>query len=105
MRILVVEDSRAIAEALVKGLREQGYAIVLVCEGETADVQAEINHHDAIVLDFLLPRLDGFSVCQALGRQGLNVPVPMLTARAAVEGRVAGLDAGADDYLSKPFAF
>lgn len=93
------------AEALVKGLREQGYAVDLAADGEAALELAEINRYDAIVLDILLPKRDGFSVCGALRRQGLSVPVLMLTARDSVEDRVTGLDAGADDYLTKPFAF
>lgn len=93
------------AEALVKGLREQGYAVDLAVDGEAALELAEINRYDAIVLDILLPKRDGFSVCGALRRQGLSVPVLMLTARDSVEDRVTGLDAGADDYLTKPFAF
>jgi two-component system copper resistance phosphate regulon response regulator CusR len=105
MRLLVVEDARPMAEALVKGLREQGYAVDLAADGEAALELAEINRYDAIVLDVLLPKRDGFSVCSALRRQGLGVPVLMLTARDSVEDRVTGLDAGADDYLTKPFAF
>lgn len=93
------------AEALVKGLREQGYAVDLAVDGEAALELAEINRYDAIVLDILLPKRDGFSVCRALRSQGLSVPVLMLTARDSVEDRVTGLDAGADDYLTKPFAF
>jgi two-component system copper resistance phosphate regulon response regulator CusR len=105
MRLLVVEDARPMAEALVKGLREQGYAVDLAVDGEAALELAEINRYDAIVLDILLPKRDGFSVCRALRSQGLSVPVLMLTARDSVEDRVTGLDAGADDYLTKPFAF
>ncbi|MGA2260908.1 MAG: response regulator transcription factor [Acidobacteriota bacterium] len=105
MRVLVVEDARPMAEALAKGLREQGYAVDVAGDGETAIQQAEINQYDAIVLDVMLPQRDGFAVCRALREQGLSVPVLMLTARDAVEDRVAGLDVGADDYLTKPFAF
>lgn len=105
MRVLVVEDARPIAEALAKGLREQGYAVDVAGDGETALQQAEINQYDAIVLDVMLPRRDGFDVCGALRKQGMSVPILMLTARDSVEDRVAGLDVGADDYLTKPFAF
>ncbi|MBZ5497993.1 MAG: response regulator transcription factor [Acidobacteriia bacterium] len=105
MRVLVVEDARPMAETLAKGLRERGYAVDVACDGETALQQAEINRYDAIVLDIMLPRRDGLAVCRALRGQGLSVPILMLTARDAVEDRVAGLDAGADDYLIKPFAF
>lgn len=105
MRVLIVEDSRPMADALAQGLREKGYAVDLAFDGEAALEQAEINRYDAIILDVLLPRLDGISVCRTLRRQGLSMPILMLTARDAVEDRVAGLDAGADDYLTKPFAF
>ncbi len=105
MRVLVVEDARLIAEALAKGLREQGYAVDVADNGETALEQAEINQYDVIVLDVMLPGRDGFEVCRALRKQGMRVPILMLTARDAVEDRVAGLDVGADDYLTKPFAF
>jgi DNA-binding response OmpR family regulator len=105
MRVLVVEDARLMADALTKGLREQGYAVDVALDGEHGLELAEINQYDAIVLDIMLPRRDGLSVCRALREQGLHVPVLMLTARDAVEDRVVGLDAGADDYLVKPFAF
>lgn len=93
------------AEALAKGLREQGYAVDVVGDGEIGLQQAEINQYDAIVLDVMLPRRDGFAVCRALRDQGASMPILMLTARDAVEDRIIGLDAGADDYLTKPFAF
>jgi DNA-binding response OmpR family regulator len=105
MRVLVVEDARPMAEALAKGLREQGYAVDVAMDGEAALLQAEINQYDAIVLDVMLPRHDGFAICRALRGRGVSVPILMLTARDAVEDRVAGLDSGADDYLTKPFAF
>jgi len=105
MRVLVAEDARPMAEALAKGLREQGYAVDIAFDGETALIQAEINQYDAIVLDVMLPRRDGFAICRALRAQGAKMPVLMLTARDSVEDRVTGLDAGADDYLIKPFAF
>jgi DNA-binding response OmpR family regulator len=105
MRVLIVEDAQPMADALARGLREQGYAVDIAGDGEAALEHAEINSYDAIVLDVLLPRKDGFAVCRELRRQGQSVPVLMLTARDAVEDRVAGLDAGADDYLIKPFAF
>ena len=104
MRVLVVEDAPPMAEALAKGLREQGYAVDVARDGESALRQAELNDYDVIVLDVMLPRRDGFVVCRELRARGANVPVLMLTARDAVEDRVAGLDAGADDYLTKPFA-
>ena len=93
------------AEALAKGLREQGYAVDLARDGEGALDHAAVNDYDVVVLDVMLPRRDGLSVCRELRARGANVPVLMLTARDGVEDRVAGLDAGADDYLIKPFAF
>jgi len=105
MRILVAEDSEAMADALLKGLRENGYAVDLAPDGEAALELAEINPYDAIVLDVMLPGIDGFEVSRRLHGGGSTAPILMLTARDSVEDRVAGLDAGADDYLVKPFAF
>ena len=104
MRVLVVEDAAPLAEALAKGLREQGYAVDVSSDGEAALEQAFVNEYDLILLDVMLPRRDGFAVCRELRQRGARQPVLMLTARDAVEDRVLGLDAGADDYLTKPFA-
>jgi DNA-binding response OmpR family regulator len=105
MRILVVEDSLPMSEALLKGLREQSYAVDHVTNGERALEQIYLNPYDAVLLDVMLPGMDGFAACRALRESGSTVPVLLLTAKDAVEDRVAGLDAGADDYLTKPFAF
>ncbi len=105
MRVLVVEDSWPMADVLAKGLREQGYAVDVASDGEKALEQVAINRYDVVLLDIVLPRRDGLSVCRALRERGEKVPVLMLTARDAVEDRVSGLDSGADDYLTKPFAF
>lgn len=105
MRILLVEDEPDAARILAKGLREQAYAVDVVGDGESACFQASVADYDAIVLDVLLPRQDGIAVCRQLRREGLALPILMLTARDAVEARIEGLDAGADDYLTKPFAF
>ena len=105
MRILVVEDDAKLARLVAKGLRENAYAVDVVEDGERALYMAAINDYAAIVLDVMLPRKNGFEVCRELRARGARVPVLMLTARDAVEHRVAGLDAGADDYLVKPFAF
>ena len=105
MRLLLVEDDRVIATSLAKGLREQAYAVDVAHDGDTAVYEAAIVPYDAIVLDVMLPRRDGFSVCRELRRRGLTMPVLMLTARDAVSDRIAGLDTGADDYLTKPFEF
>ena len=105
MRILLVEDEPLAARMLARGLREQAYAVDVAADGETALAQVATNDYDAIILDVMLPGRDGVSVCRAIRRDGLHVPVLMLTARDAVESRIEGLDAGADDYLVKPFDF
>jgi DNA-binding response OmpR family regulator len=104
MRILVVEDDQRLADALTRSLREHGYAVDATGDGDRALTQAAIGEYDAIVLDVGLPRRDGIQVSRALRERGNRVPILMLTARDAVDDRVAGLDAGADDYLVKPFA-
>jgi len=105
MRILLVEDEPDAARMVAKGLREQTYAVDVVEDGESACFQASVADYDAIVLDVLLPRQDGFAVCRSLRGAGQSVPILMLTARDGVESRIEGLDCGADDYLTKPFAF
>ena len=105
MRILLVEDEPDAARALAKGLREQTYAVDVVGDGEAACYQAAIADYDAVVLDVLLPLKDGLAVCRELRKEGASVPILMLTARDSVEARIQGLDSGADDYLTKPFAF
>jgi DNA-binding response OmpR family regulator len=105
MRVLLVEDEPRAAQMLAKGLREQAYAVDIARDGKDALYQAAITDYDALVLDVMLPGLDGFEVCRELRRGGSTVPVLMLTARDAVESRISGLDSGADDYLIKPFDF
>lgn len=105
MRILLVEDDPQIAATLARGLRERSYAVDVALDGEAAIYQAAVNSYDAIVLDVLLPKRNGFAVCREIRGRGVAVPVLMLTARDAVEDRVQGLDNGADDYLTKPFDF
>jgi two-component system, OmpR family, response regulator len=105
MRLLVVEDERKMAEALAKGLRRFGYAVDLAHEGEAALMNARVYDYDAVVLDVMLPGRNGFDLCQELRSESRWCPILMLTARDAVEDRVRGLDAGADDYLVKPFSF
>jgi two-component system, OmpR family, copper resistance phosphate regulon response regulator CusR len=104
MRVLIVEDERKISAYVKRGLKEQGYAADAAFDGQEALDLASAASYDLIVLDILLPGVDGVSVCRQLRKSGLRVPVLMLTARDAVDDRVAGLDAGADDYLVKPFA-
>ena len=105
MRVLVVEDETKLGNLLSRGLREEGYSADLAERGEEALWMAKAVEYDAIVLDVMLPGLDGFAVCRRLRSDGVWSPVLMLTARDAVDDRVAGLDAGADDYLAKPFSF
>ncbi len=105
MRILIVEDETKMAALLRRGLREEGLAADVARTGDDAVWMAKATEYDAIVLDVMLPGVDGFGVCRRLREAGTWTPVLMLTARDAVEDRVGGLDAGADDYLTKPFSF
>lgn len=105
VRILVVEDERSLASVLERGLQERGYAADVAHDGEEGLILAESAPYDLIVLDIMLPKLDGYELCRRLRARGDHVPVLMLTARDAVDDRVRGLDGGADDYLVKPFAF
>jgi two-component system OmpR family response regulator len=105
VRVLVVEDEKKLGQLLGRGLREEGYAADLAERGEDALWMARAVDYDAIVLDVMLPGVDGFEVCRRLRRDGVWTPVLMLTARDAVADRVSGLDTGADDYLTKPFSF
>jgi two-component system OmpR family response regulator len=104
MRVLIVEDDPKMADLIRRGLTENGNATDVATRGEDALWMAQAHEYDAIVLDVMLPTLDGFATCSALRDAGVWSPVLMLTARDAVEDRVAGLDAGADDYLTKPFS-
>jgi DNA-binding response OmpR family regulator len=105
MRLLLAEDDRYLSAMLSKGLREHAYAVDVVPDGDAAIGLAAINEYDVIMLDVMMPRRDGFAVCRELRRRGIAVPVLMLTARESVADKVEGLDAGADDYLAKPFEF
>jgi two-component system OmpR family response regulator len=105
MRVLEVEDEKKLGELLGRGLREEGYAADVADRGEEALWMARAVPYDAIVLDVMLPGADGFEICRRLRSDEVWTPVLMLTARDAVDDRVVGLDAGADDYLTKPFAF
>jgi two-component system OmpR family response regulator len=105
VRILIVEDEPKLARLLARGLAEEGHPTDVAASGEEALWMAEAAHYDAIVLDVMLPGLDGFAVCRALRERKVWTPVLMLTARDALEDRIEGLDTGADDYLLKPFAF
>jgi two-component system OmpR family response regulator len=105
VRVLVVEDHHRMADLIRRGLEEDGYATDLASSGEHGLWMASENPYDAIVLDVMLPGADGFEVCRSLRAAGCWAPVLMLTAKDTVEDRVRGLDAGADDYLTKPFGF
>jgi two-component system, OmpR family, response regulator len=105
MRVLVVEDEVRMAALIRRGLEEDGYAVDVVATGTDGIWQAEEFTYDAIVLDVMLPGADGFEVCRRLREEGRWAPILMLTARDAVDDRIRGLDAGADDYLTKPFSF
>ena len=105
MRALIVEDHTKMAGLIRRGLIEKGYAADVAPSGEDAVWMAGVTEYDAIVLDVMLPGLDGFEVCRRLRASSVRAPVLMLTARDGVEDRVAGLDTGADDYLTKPFSF
>ena len=105
MKILLVEDEPRVARFLAKGLRENTYAVDVARDGEEAVYYAGEGEYDAIILDVMLPIKDGYTVCRELRSAGFRPPILMLTARGAVEDKVAGLDCGADDYLTKPFDF
>jgi two-component system OmpR family response regulator len=105
MRVLVVEDEAKLARALRRGLEGEGYAVEIATDGREALRHTREAEYDAIILDVMLPGADGLCVCRALRAGGDAAPVLLLTARDAVSDRIAGLDAGADDYLVKPFAF
>lgn len=105
MRILVVEDDLSIANVLVRGLRELSFAVDHASDGDQAEYLGTINPYDAVVLDLALPKQDGMQVCRTLRRRGSEARILMLTARDSVRARVEGLNAGADDYLVKPFDF
>jgi DNA-binding response OmpR family regulator len=105
MKVLVVEDDRKVAGFIELGLREEGYAVDMARDGDEATMLAHVNEYDLILLDVVLPKKNGFQIAAELRREGRNTPILMLTSRDAVEDVVRGLDAGADDYLAKPFPF
>jgi two-component system, OmpR family, response regulator len=105
MRILVVEDDKKIASFILNGLRQSGYAVDHASDGEDGLIHAQALPYDAAVVDIMLPKLDGLSLVQQLRAQGVRTPILILSAKASVDDRVRGLQAGGDDYLTKPFAF
>lgn len=105
MYILIVEDEKKVAGFLKKGLQEERYTVDAAYDGEEALLLAEMNRYDLIILDIMLPKKDGMEVLKELRAQGISTPILMLTAKDALQDKVQGLDSGADDYLTKPFAF
>ncbi len=105
MRILVVEDDRKVAGFIEQGLQEEGYVVDVARDGDEATMLAHVSEYDVILLDVVLPKKNGFQIAAELRREGRNTPILMLTSRDATEDVVRGLDAGADDYLAKPFPF
>src|SRR5207244_813943 len=105
MRLLLVEDDARIARFVAKGLREQTYAVDVSATGEDALYQAAVNTYDLVILDVMIPAPDGFAVCRELRKSGQRMPILMLTARDAVEDRIAGLDHGGDGYFTNPLVF
>lgn len=105
MRILLLEDEYRLANIVKKGLTEEGFAVDVAYDGEEGQYLAESEEYDAIVLDIMLPKVDGVTICKTLRQKGIKTPILMLTAKDATEDKIKGLDAGGDDYLIKPFAF
>jgi DNA-binding response OmpR family regulator len=105
MQILVVEDEEKIANFLRRGLLEESYAVDVAGDGEDALYKFEINEYDLVILDLLIPKVDGIGVCRKIREVNTSTPILILTARDATEDKIKGLDAGADDYMTKPFSF
>lgn len=105
MKLLIIEDDPRIAETLSAGLSEEKFLVEVAEDGEQGEYLAAINHYDAVILDLLLPRRSGMEVCRELRAQGINTPILMLTAIDSTSSKIAGLNCGADDYLTKPFVF
>lgn len=105
MRVLLVEDEKRVSNFVSRGLSEEGFAVDVASEGKEALLKAEINPYDLIILDVMIPELDGISVCRELRKKKHQAPILMLTAKGSVKDKVLGLNSGADDYLTKPFEF
>jgi two-component system, OmpR family, copper resistance phosphate regulon response regulator CusR len=105
MRLLIVEDEQRLAQVIKKGFTEDGFAVDMAIDGEEGLFLASSEMYDAIILDITLPKLDGLAVCRELRAKEIRIPIIMLTAKTTLEDKIAGLDMGADDYLTKPFAF
>ena len=105
MRVLIIEDERKLSNIVRKGLIEEGFAVDQAFDGEEGQYLAEAESYDLIILDIMLPKINGLDVCRSLRNKKINTPILMLTAKTTVEDKVEGLNVGADDYLTKPFAF
>lgn len=105
MRVLIVEDEKKMASFIERGLKEEGYAVDVAYDGETGWEYVSANDYDMVLLDWMLPRMNGLELCAKMRRDGIRVPVIMLTVRDTVQDKIRGLDEGADDYLTKPFVF
>ncbi|MBI4100108.1 response regulator transcription factor [Candidatus Microgenomates bacterium] len=105
MRILIIEDEQRLSNAIKRGLVEGGFAVDQAFDGEEGQYLAESEDYDLIILDIMLPKIDGLTVCKELRRKKINTPILMLTAKTTIEDKVAGLNSGADDYMTKPFSF
>lgn len=105
MQMLIVEDEPKIAYFLRRGLLEEHYAVDLAADGEQALEKVDINTYDLIILDLMIPKIDGLSVCRTIRKSNTTTPILILTAKDSIEDKIAGLDAGADDYMAKPFSF
>ena len=105
MRILLIEDEHRLANVVKKGLTEEGFAVDCAYDGEEGQYLSESESYDLIILDVMLPKIDGVSLCRELRKKNVKTPILMLTAKSTLENKVEGLDSGADDYLTKPFAF
>ena len=105
MRILIVEDERRLSSIIKKGFVEDGFAVDQAFDGEEGQYLAEGEQYDLIVLDIMLPKMDGLQLCRELRKKNIKIPILMLTAKSTTEDKVAGLDSGADDYITKPFSF
>lgn len=105
MRILIIEDEQRLSNTIKKGLVEEGFAVDQAYDGEEGQYLAESEDYDLIILDVMLPKVDGITLCRELREKNIKTPVLMLTAKTTVEDKVAGLDSGADDYMTKPFSF
>lgn len=105
MRILIIEDEKKIADFVKRGLKEEGYAVDVAYDGENGLFLAKTNTYDLVLLDLMIPKIDGITLCRRLKEEKILTPIIMLTAKTNVKDKVAGLDSGADDYLTKPFVF